>query len=118
MSLFQSNLRKQIRKLLEILKSVKIVHYYSFVSLGGCCGAQYMLKTFEVIIPQTREVASQRSVRAPVDLSLEERIRKCEVCHRLFRDIWDELESGRPAMKDVAPLRREVCAALAGFVSG
>ena len=88
------------------------------IARGGLSGAQYMLKTFEVIIPQTREVASQRSVRAPVDLSLEERIRKCEVCHRLFRDIWDELESGRPAMKDVAPLRREVCAALAGFVSG
>ena len=34
-SLFQSNLRKQIRKLQKILKSdsVKIIHYYSFVSL-------------------------------------------------------------------------------------
>ena len=28
-SLFQSNLRKQIRKLPKILKSVKIIHYYS-----------------------------------------------------------------------------------------
>ena len=32
-SLFQSNLRKQIRKLPKILKSVKIIQYYSFVSL-------------------------------------------------------------------------------------
>ena len=31
MSLFQSNLRKQIRKLPEILKSVKITHYYSLL---------------------------------------------------------------------------------------
>ena len=29
MSLFQSNLRKQLRKLPKILKSVKIVHYFS-----------------------------------------------------------------------------------------
>ena len=29
MSLFQSNLRKQIRKLPKILKSVKIIQYYS-----------------------------------------------------------------------------------------
>ena len=29
MSLFQSNLRKQIRKLPKILKSVKVIHYYS-----------------------------------------------------------------------------------------
>ena len=43
MSLFQSNLRKQIRKLPKILESVKfsklfklfnIIQYYSFVSLG------------------------------------------------------------------------------------
>jgi hypothetical protein len=32
-SLFQSNLRKQIRKLPKILKSVKIIQYYSLVSL-------------------------------------------------------------------------------------
>ena len=32
MSLFQSNLRKQIRKLPNILKSVKLIHYDSFVS--------------------------------------------------------------------------------------
>ena len=43
MSLFQPNLRKQIRKLPNILKSVKILHYYySFVSLllprRGCHG--------------------------------------------------------------------------------
>ena len=31
MSLFQSNLRKQIRKLPKILKSVKIIHYYSLL---------------------------------------------------------------------------------------
>ena len=30
-SLFQSNLRKQIRKLPKILKSVKIIHYYFLV---------------------------------------------------------------------------------------
>ena len=30
-SLFQSNLRKQIRKLPKILKSVKIIHYYSLL---------------------------------------------------------------------------------------
>ena len=31
MSLFRSNLRKQIRKLPEILKSVKIIHWYFFL---------------------------------------------------------------------------------------
>ena len=31
MSLFQSNLRKQIRKLPKILKSVKIIHHYSLL---------------------------------------------------------------------------------------
>ena len=30
-SLFQSKLRKQIRKLPKFLKSVKIIHYYSFL---------------------------------------------------------------------------------------
>ena len=37
MSLFQSNLRKQIRKLPKILKSVKIIHYYSmlFIRVRG-----------------------------------------------------------------------------------
>ena len=33
-SLFQSNLRIQMRKLPKILKSVKIIHYYSSVSLS------------------------------------------------------------------------------------
>jgi hypothetical protein len=88
------------------------------VARGGLNGAQFMLRTFEGIILQTREVGSQRSDRAPVDFSLEERIRKCEVCHRLFRDIWDELECGRPAMKEVAPLRKDVLDTLAAFVSG
>ena len=31
MSLFQSNLRKRIRKLPKILKSVKIIHYFSIL---------------------------------------------------------------------------------------
>ena len=49
MSLFQSDLRRQIRKLRKILKFVKIIHYYSklfkiiqnysVVSLGGLLGA-------------------------------------------------------------------------------
>ena len=34
MSLFQSNLRKQIRKLPKILKFVKIIHYYSKLFTG------------------------------------------------------------------------------------
>ena len=33
MSLFQSNLRKQLGKLPKILKSVKIIHYYSLLVL-------------------------------------------------------------------------------------
>jgi hypothetical protein len=88
------------------------------IARGGLGGTQFLLKTFEGIILQTREVSSQRGERAPVDFSLEERIKKCEVCHRLFRDVWDELECGRPAMKEVAPLRKEVCDALSSFVSG
>ena len=38
MSLFQLNLRKQIRKLPKILKSVKIIHYYSivFIIIHSC----------------------------------------------------------------------------------
>ena len=41
MPLFQSNLRKQIRKLLKILKSVKIIHYYSlsFIRVLTRCAA-------------------------------------------------------------------------------
>ena len=41
MSLFQSNLRKQIRKLPKILKFVRIIHYYSKLFSGvlnGCTG--------------------------------------------------------------------------------
>ena len=39
MPLFQSNLRKQIRKLPKILQFVKIIHYYSelFTSLLSSC---------------------------------------------------------------------------------
>ena len=41
MSLFQSNLRKQIRNLPKILNFVKKIHYYSelFTSLLTCCTA-------------------------------------------------------------------------------
>ena len=38
LSLFQSNLRKQIRKLPTILKSVKIIHYYSLLFIRVLSG--------------------------------------------------------------------------------
>ena len=45
MSLFQSNLRKQIKKLPKILKSLKIIHYTSLLFIrvlkGNAIGAAY-----------------------------------------------------------------------------
>jgi hypothetical protein len=77
----------------------------------------FMLQTFAGIITQTRAVAANRNDRAPVDFSLDERIRKCEVAHRLFRDIWDELEAGKPAMQQLAATRKDVCDAVSSFVN-
>ena len=50
MSLFESNLRKQIRKLPKFLKSVKTIHYYSLLFIrvltqaaSLCAGSGYVL---------------------------------------------------------------------------
>ena len=58
-SFFQSNLRKQIRKLPKILKFVRIIHYYSKLFTGVLIGEGFAIRS-----PRSRRHAAVPDGRA------------------------------------------------------
>ena len=79
MSLFQSNLRKQIRNLPKILKSVKMIHYYSLLFIcvlrprigrlprGRASSAAYscsLRRRLAISRPRARSLPVSQSVRS------------------------------------------------------
>ena len=71
MPLFQSNLRKQIRKLPKILKSVKIVHYNSLLficvlsdlAVRALVRQEVLLLLLDAVPRAVRRVVHERGVR-------------------------------------------------------
>ena len=74
MSLFQSNLRKQIRNLPKILNFVKIIHYYSKLFTGVLNDQRRLLREHEVPVQGARGAEGERPrERVRVAERLEER---------------------------------------------
>ena len=70
MSLFQSNLRKQIRKLPKILKSVKIIQYYSILFMRVLNHAEH--EGADEAVPRLRDQLHQK--RELASKNIEERV--------------------------------------------